>query len=134
MNVNAQLAHMGRLHLQAVHGLLLDASPNPEESEQLMAMLAEPGAIWVDHVTDREEFHGVGANLDRFAAGAGYRRELLNTVPDSNGRPVFEVFRFKPSAISQNRTFDGRWWGRFGTLTGLGTKMGHVFPSDVPKV
>jgi hypothetical protein len=47
-------------------------------------------------VAGREDFHGVDAHLDRFASMTGYRRELIRTIADSNGRPVFEIFRFTP--------------------------------------
>jgi len=30
----------------------------------------------------------------RHAADAGYRREIMAVLPDSNGRPVYEVYRF----------------------------------------
>jgi 4-amino-4-deoxy-L-arabinose transferase-like glycosyltransferase len=94
MNTTAQLNHRGGLHLRYAQGPLLSAAPSSDEAAQLRAMLADTGAVWVDHVATREVFQGVGANLEKFASAAGYRRELLRTVTDSNGRPVFEIFRF----------------------------------------
>jgi hypothetical protein len=38
----------------------------------------------------------VGARLDRAARSFGYRREVVRTIADSNGRPMFEIVRFVP--------------------------------------
>jgi 4-amino-4-deoxy-L-arabinose transferase-like glycosyltransferase len=96
MNATLQLTHQGRLHIQSAQGSLMGPSPNPEQQAQLAAMLSDTGAIWLDHVAGREDFHGVDAHLERFASMTGYRRELIRTIADSNGRPVFEIFRFTP--------------------------------------
>jgi len=96
MNATTELAHMGRLHAHAVFGPVRSDSPTPEQQGQLAAMLSDRDAVWLDHVAAREEFAGVGANLDRFASAAGYRKERLNTISDSNHRPVFEIFRYLP--------------------------------------
>jgi hypothetical protein len=98
MNATAQLNHQGRLHIQSAQNPLLltrgDADANADAAAQLRSMLSDPGAVWVDHVPDKEAFSGVGATLDKFATGAGYRREPLRTITDSNGRAVFQIFRF----------------------------------------
>jgi hypothetical protein len=39
-------------------------------------------------------FPFVNRNLRLVAEQGGYRRELLATIRDRNGRPVFEVLRF----------------------------------------
>jgi len=96
MNATLQLTHQGRLHLRAVQGALTGDSPSPEQQEQLLAMLSDTSAIWLGHVPGREAFQGVNAHLERFASMAGYRREPIRTIADSNGRPVFEIFRFRP--------------------------------------
>lgn len=96
ISATEQLAHRGKLHLQFAHGPLGSPSPNPEERAQLLSMLSDTDSIWLDHVTAREEFPGAGANLEKFASAAGYRRELVRTVSDSNGRAVFEIFRYRP--------------------------------------
>ena len=95
MNATLELTHMGRLHLQPAHGPLSTDSPNAEQRAEIQAMLADSDALWLSYVTSREEFRGVNAHLEKFASDAGYRRELIRSVADSNGRPVFEVFRFR---------------------------------------
>ena len=94
MNATLQLTHHGRLRIQPAIGLLTSASPSPEQQAQLAAMLEDTNAIWLGHAAGREDFAGVNAHLERFASMAGYRRELIRTVADSNGRPEFEIFRF----------------------------------------
>lgn len=98
MNATLQLTHQGRLHLFSAQAALMGDAPNPDQEAQLRTMLADTNAIWLGHVTGREAFEGVNAHLEQFASKAGYQRELLRTVTDSNGRPVYEIFRFRPSA------------------------------------
>ena len=95
MHATTQLSHQGRLHLQSAQAALMNGDPGPDAAAQLRSMLSDPGAVWVDHVSSHEAFRGVGATLEKFASAAGYRRELLRTVTDSNGRAVFEIFRFR---------------------------------------
>jgi hypothetical protein len=87
-----ELAHRGRLLARYAADPVRTNTPNPMEQGQLRAILAEPDALFVDHVAEREAFPGVGANLDKFAAAAGYRKQVVGTVSDSHGRPVFEIF------------------------------------------
>lgn len=96
MNVTAQLTHRGKLHIQSVQGALSSDTQDAGVQDQLRVMLSNSDAVWVDHVPDREVYRGVGANLERFASQAGYQREVLSTVRDSNGRTVFDIFRYRP--------------------------------------
>ena len=89
-----QLAHRGRLKTGYGADPLQTDSPSPGQRAQILYMLNDPGAIFVSHAPGREVISGVPERLEQFAAASGYRKELLHTVWDSNGRPVFEVFRF----------------------------------------
>lgn len=97
IHATAQLNHRGRLHIQPANGPLMSASPDEAGAAEVRRMLQDSGAVFVDHVASREAFQGVGANLEKLAAAAGYRRELIETVSDSNGRAVFEIFRYRPA-------------------------------------
>ena len=90
------LLHRGRLKLRMASGPLEPAEPSPEQIEDVNRMLRDPGAVWVGHIREREAFPDVGVHLDARAAALGLRREVLRTVPDSSGRPVFEVSRMRP--------------------------------------
>jgi hypothetical protein len=39
-------------------------------------------------------FPSVGARLDRIARSLGYHKEMVRTISDSNGRPMFEIIHF----------------------------------------
>ncbi len=89
-----QLAHRGRLKMGYGADPLQTDSPSPGQQAQILYMLDDPGAVFVSHVPEREVIPGIPEHLESFAAASGYRKELLHTVWDSNGRPVFEVFQF----------------------------------------
>ena len=95
IRTTSELIHQGRLRAQMALGQLQSPDPDPSQRDQLAAMLADSNAIWVSHAPNREAFSGVDANLDRIATSLGYRRETIRTVDDSNGRPYFEIFRFR---------------------------------------
>jgi hypothetical protein len=92
---SVQLSNRGQLPLSFAADPLMSDAPNKAQIAQLTAMLGDPLAVFVDHVQSREAFTGVGERLGRFASGSGYRRALLETIADTNGRPVFEIFEFR---------------------------------------
>jgi hypothetical protein len=77
-------------------------SPSPEQLGEIREMLQDPGGLILDHVREHEVFPNVGARLDRAAQSLGYVKEVVRTIPDSNGRPMFEIVRFDPK---RGRTF-----------------------------
>ncbi len=68
-------------------------TPTDGDRAAAARMLADPNALFIAHVENRENFTGVHRRFDQAAAAAGCHEEQFRTVPDSNGRPVFEVFR-----------------------------------------
>lgn len=93
-----RLLDRGSLPLQVGDEPLHSAQPNDGDRQQVLAMLQSRKALFLGHVPNQEIFSGVGAHLSAMAIQAGYRKVLLNTVLDSNGRPIFELFRFVPAA------------------------------------
>jgi hypothetical protein len=93
---NLNLLHQGRLDFRIAQDPLLTDSPSPQELGQIRDMLRDSRGLILDHVREREVFPNVGARLDRVARAIGYRREVVRSVPDSNGRPMFEIVRFVP--------------------------------------
>jgi hypothetical protein len=91
---NLNLLHEGRLSFRIAIGPLGTDSPNPEQLGEIREMLRDPGGLILDHVREHEVFPNVGARLDRAARSFGYRREVVRTIPDSNGRPMFEILHF----------------------------------------
>ncbi len=73
----------------------------PNETQQialLTRMLASPGALWVTHSAGAEQWTGVRLNLSRIAESLGYSQEVLHTVHDRHGRPIFDILRFRRAA------------------------------------
>lgn len=71
-------------------------SPDDPQSRDLIGhLLAADATIWVLHTKPAEQWPGVRATLVRFADSLGYAPELLETIQDRNGRPIFEIYRFR---------------------------------------
>jgi hypothetical protein len=69
-----------------------------QDREPVARMVADPGAVFISHTKDFENFAEVNNKLVKFAAGIGYQREMMAVIPDHYGRPVYEVYRFTPPA------------------------------------
>ena len=90
------LLRHGHLKMRLVSGALTADSPNETEQKEIRDMLADRSALLVAHVREREIFPNIGKHLDALAAGSGLRKQMVTQVADSNGRPIFEVFRLVP--------------------------------------
>ncbi len=89
------LLHRGKLHLLSESDPFQTASPDEGQSRMIAKILADPHGLFLGHVPEREVFTGVRQRLEDAARQAGYRKRMIEVVPDSNGRPVYEVFRFE---------------------------------------
>jgi Dolichyl-phosphate-mannose-protein mannosyltransferase len=95
MEDNLNVLHRGRLHFKVAWPLL--GASGGGHREEIAAMLADPGGLFLNHVSSEEYFKGTGARLDAFARSEGLARAGVRTIHDSNGRPEFEVYRFAAS-------------------------------------
>jgi len=50
--------------------------------------------IWIGHTPAYRVFGEVSAKIEKSAESLGLRKQVLQLVPDRNGRPVYEIFRF----------------------------------------
>jgi 4-amino-4-deoxy-L-arabinose transferase-like glycosyltransferase len=57
-------------------------------------VFADPAFLFVGRPKEMEVFQGNAARLTAAAETAGYRRIQVAAIPDSFGRPTFEVYRF----------------------------------------
>lgn len=96
--------HSGKLNLHGVTDPLLSDNPTDAQRRQIDYMLHDPSGIFLDHVQEREFFSGTGERLARFAQTEGYGKETIRLVRDSNGRAIFELFRFRPSSHQNTPT------------------------------
>ena len=94
---NLNLLHEGRLDLRVAHDPLHTDSPGAEQLAEIRDLLRDPNGLILDHIREKEVFPDVGVRLDRAARSLGFRREVVRTIPDSNGRPMFEIVRFVPN-------------------------------------
>lgn len=73
----------------------------PESGEPDMGRLKEavgsPGHIFVAHRKDFEYFQGANDRFVAAAVKAGFQPATVAVIPDSFGRPVYEVYRFEPA-------------------------------------
>jgi len=85
---NLNFLHEGRLKLQP-------AWPIPSRgATEIENMLSDPRGLFLDHVPAREYYQGSDDRLNAVAEASGYARHTVRTIQDSNGRPVFALFRF----------------------------------------
>jgi hypothetical protein len=76
---------------------------SPADREPVLRMLADPGAVFVAHTKEFENFQGTNERLVKFADAEGYRRDMLAVVSDSFGRQAFEVYRFAATGSEVGR-------------------------------
>ncbi len=58
-------------------------------------MLSRKDAIWIGHTEGNEILSGVSARLLEFAQASGHRKQVLRVISDRDGRPIFEIYRFR---------------------------------------
>ena len=88
------LLHRGRLKLLSGSDPFLNTAPDAVDERTIAKMLGDPHGLFVGHVREREVFSGVSERLNGAAQSGAYRKQMLQAIPDSNGRPVFEIYRF----------------------------------------
>jgi hypothetical protein len=64
-------------------------------NETLDGMIKWPRSVFVAHPSAVEFTPQIREQIDQRAAQDGYQEELVTTISDRNGRPTFEVFRFR---------------------------------------
>jgi 4-amino-4-deoxy-L-arabinose transferase-like glycosyltransferase len=87
------LFHQGRLSFREGTEPFNDDPPTPIEQRLREIMFSDPRALFIGHTEARTVFPEIAQRLNQAILAAGLHKELLRTVSDSNGRPVFEIFR-----------------------------------------
>jgi hypothetical protein len=67
--------------------------PSNGDRQAARQFFARKDAAWVHFIDSREQFSGINGRLARMAAAEGYHKKVIMHIADSNGRPVFELFR-----------------------------------------
>jgi len=89
-----RLMSRGRLPLRVGTDPISKKSLEDPDREYLTRTISGTGHVFINHTKEFEFFAGVNDKLVKYAADAGYRREVLTTISDTNDRPVYEVYRF----------------------------------------
>jgi hypothetical protein len=88
-----QILHDGRLRMNNASEPFMTETLSVWGKGATSRMFADRGGLYVAHVEKRENFEGVRKRFDALANATGCHEDSLTTIPDSNGRPVFEVFK-----------------------------------------
>lgn len=86
------LLHGGKLPLIWVDDGFLSPTVSGDAREWGRRVLEQ--GLWIGHTAAYEEIAGLEERIVHAAHAAGYRKNLIETVPDTHGRPAFELFRF----------------------------------------
>ena len=89
-----RMLNRGKLALRVGTDPISKPDLTDADREFLEKMIGEPDHLFINHTKDFEFFTGVNTKLVQYAEAAGYRRQIEAVIPDSNGRPVYEVYRF----------------------------------------
>ena len=89
-----RLLSRGKLPLRVGTDPINKPSLDDTDRQYLARAISAPRQLFINHTKDFEFFPGVNDKLVKYAADAGYRREVMAVIPDSHGRPVYEVYRF----------------------------------------
>ena len=93
------LRYLGRgtLPLRLATDPLVKPTNDDADRKKVREWLAEPNHVFVGHTESREVYPGTRARMRALAAECGYQPEAVRVIADGRGRPVFEIYRFKPS-------------------------------------
>jgi 4-amino-4-deoxy-L-arabinose transferase-like glycosyltransferase len=87
------ILHNGHLRMTSGHDAFMTDTPSEVDQRAAARMFRDPNGLFIAHTEKRENFAGVRKRFDQAAGAAGCHEDPVRTVPDSNGRPVFELFR-----------------------------------------
>ncbi len=89
-----RLLHGGKLLIANGTDQISKPEMTKEDQAMVIQMISAPANLFVAHTPAYEFFPGNNQKLAQFASATGYRRETVATIGDSQGRSVYEVYRF----------------------------------------
>jgi len=84
--------HRGRLPLIFIDESFL--TPGESEKQHAWDQGLAQQHVWIGHTQGYRVFGPSVEKIEKSAESLGLRKQILELVPDRNGRPVFEIFRF----------------------------------------
>jgi 4-amino-4-deoxy-L-arabinose transferase-like glycosyltransferase len=94
-----RLLSRGKLPLRVGTDPINKPQLDDADRDFLARVIAEPGNLYVNHTKDFEFFTGINDKLITLAETLGYARRVVAVIPDSNGRPVYEVYQFDEASV-----------------------------------
>ena len=104
------LLHKGQLNIHPIYDRFIKDTLSQPEQAEITQIFSDPATLYIGHVPGREAFPGVRERLNRAAIGHGYRKKIVDVISDSNGRPVFELFRLQASTEKLRARSTGSLW------------------------
>ncbi|HWQ55619.1 MAG TPA: hypothetical protein VN442_18170 [Bryobacteraceae bacterium] len=101
MTDSLRLLGGGTLPLLIATDPLRNPSPGEKEWQLVRNWISDPRHIFVGHTEAAEFQPGSRARLRKMAGELGYTPDGLEIIKDECGRPVYEVFRFKPACLER---------------------------------
>ncbi len=98
----------GRLPLYQAMDLASKETLDPADLRNRDWMLSFPDGIFVNHTPPEEVIPGAGARFEAHARQAGFHKQLRGVIHDGHGRPVFELFHFRPAGEAPATSAPGR--------------------------
>jgi hypothetical protein len=71
------------------------AAPTDAGRAEVKRAIDGPNRLFIQHTEDKQMFPGVNDRLRNIASDLGFQERIERVIPDRNGRPVFELFRFE---------------------------------------
>jgi hypothetical protein len=84
--------HRNRLPLVYADQSFLAPGTTEANREWSLQVMAED--VWIGHTPQFQQWAGANERIIGIAREAGLEKQIIATVPDREGRPVFEIFRF----------------------------------------
>ena len=90
------LLNQGHLKLRTANEPFMADAPAELDQQMAKELFSDSTGLFLGHVKEREEYQGIRERIERAAQASGFRKDVIHIIADSNGRPVFEIFRFRP--------------------------------------
>jgi dolichyl-phosphate-mannose-protein mannosyltransferase len=90
-----RLLSKGTLKLQEASFAIMKDQPDSFDEAFLMHMITDKEGVLVAHLTSFEAFRGINSRLNMLITAAGYQQQVIATVFDYEGRPLFEILQLR---------------------------------------
>lgn len=98
------MLEQGKARLWVGSEPLMKPEPADADLAAIRRMLEVPAPVFICHAKGREVFPDTTERLERAALRLGYRKSVVRSISDSNGRPVFEIIQFDRIAAAVKKS------------------------------